>query len=72
MRLCVWYSCSLPAWPFQHSLLIISLCRALLTLEVSRVQQYPFQEGQKVEGADWELYVAEVAADILTEQSPKR
>ncbi|MEW5320349.1 MAG: hypothetical protein WDW38_011427 [Sanguina aurantia] len=49
-----------------------NLRRALLTLEVSRVQQYPFQEGQKVEGADWELYVAEVAADILTEQSPKR
>ncbi|KIZ03184.1 Replication factor C subunit 3 [Monoraphidium neglectum] len=48
------------------------LRRALLTLEVCRVQQYPFREDQAVAPADWEAYVAEVAGDILQEQSAKR
>jgi replication factor C subunit 3/5 len=36
------------------------------------VQQYPFAEGQEVAAADWELYVAEIASDMLAEQSAKR
>lgn len=31
--------------------------RALLTLEVARVQQFPFTEGQEVSPPDWELYI---------------
>mmetsp|Transcript_26805 Transcript_26805/g.58445 ORF Transcript_26805/g.58445 Transcript_26805/m.58445 type:complete len:355 (+) Transcript_26805:157-1221(+) len=49
-----------------------NLRRALLCLEVCRVQQYPFTDNQAVEGTDWEMYVAEVASDMLGEQSPKR
>ncbi len=37
-----------------------------------QVQQYPFQESQAVQGTDWEMYIAEVANDILAEQSPKK
>ncbi|KAI8466071.1 MAG: DNA replication factor C complex subunit 3 [Monoraphidium minutum] len=48
------------------------LRRALLTLEVCRVQQYPFRDDQAVAPADWEAYVAEIAGDILQEQSAKR
>jgi replication factor C subunit 3/5 len=49
-----------------------NLRRALLALEACRVQQYPFVEGQEVAAADWELYVAEIASDMLAEQSAKR
>jgi hypothetical protein len=49
----------------------LPLCRALLAMEVARVQQYPFTDNQPVVAADWELYVAEVAADMLREQSPR-
>ena len=45
--------------------------RALLSLEVCKVQQYPFTESQQVVGYDWELYLAEIAVDICKEQSPK-
>lgn len=48
------------------------LRRALLALEVCRVQQYPMRDDQQVHPADWEQYVAEVAADIMTEQSARR
>lgn len=49
-----------------------NLRRALLSLEVSKLQNYPFQPDQQVQRMDWELYVAEIASDILQEQSPKR
>ncbi|GFR47878.1 hypothetical protein Agub_g9687 [Astrephomene gubernaculifera] len=49
-----------------------NLRRALLCLEVCRVQRYPFAEDQEPQRADWELYLAEVAANILDEQSPKQ
>mmetsp|Transcript_31207 Transcript_31207/g.99507 ORF Transcript_31207/g.99507 Transcript_31207/m.99507 type:complete len:287 (-) Transcript_31207:349-1209(-) len=49
-----------------------NLRRALLSLEACKVQQYPFQEGQAVEAMDWEMYVTEIANDILGEQNPKR
>ncbi|KAJ9505407.1 hypothetical protein QJQ45_007145, partial [Haematococcus lacustris] len=48
-----------------------NLRRALLALEVCKVQQYPFTDNQPVAAADWENYVAEVAADMMKEQSPK-
>lgn len=35
--------------------------RALLSLEVAKVQAYPFTDSQPVSPADWECYVAEVA-----------
>jgi len=47
------------------------LRRALLALEVARVQQYPFSDGQPVALADWELYIQEIVGDCLKEQTPK-
>lgn len=49
-----------------------NLRRALLSLEATKVQHYPFQPNQEVQGADWELYITEIANDIVGEQSPKR
>lgn len=48
------------------------LRRALLTLEVCRVQQHPLRGDQAVHPADWEAYVTEVANDMMQEQSAKR
>ena len=45
---------------------------ALLSLETCRVARYPFEENQPVEVADWEAYIREIAADMVSEQSPKR
>ncbi|KFM24547.1 Replication factor C subunit 3 [Auxenochlorella protothecoides] len=49
-----------------------NLRRALLALEACKAQQFPFQEGQAVAAADWELYIQEIAAEIRAEQSPRR
>ncbi|KAL6779621.1 RFC3 [Auxenochlorella protothecoides x Auxenochlorella symbiontica] len=49
-----------------------NLRRALLALEACKAQHFPFQEGQAVAAADWELYIQEIAAEIRAEQSPKR
>ncbi|CAH9069111.1 unnamed protein product [Cuscuta epithymum] len=49
-----------------------SLRRAILLFETCRVQQYPFTNNQAIPPMDWEEYVAEVASDIMKEQSPKR
>ncbi|KAK9808259.1 hypothetical protein WJX73_004150 [Symbiochloris irregularis] len=49
-----------------------NLRRALLMLETCRVAQYPFTPDQPVQLADWELYIQEIASDIMQEQSPKR
>ncbi|GBG79245.1 hypothetical protein CBR_g29296 [Chara braunii] len=49
-----------------------NLRRALLSFEACKVQQYPFTENQTVQTTDWELYIAEIAGEILSEQSPKR
>ena len=46
--------------------------RALLSLEACRVARYPFADDQPVAAPDWELYICEIAADILNEQSAKR
>ncbi|GLC47958.1 hypothetical protein PLESTB_000043800 [Pleodorina starrii] len=49
-----------------------NLRRALLALEVCKVERYPFGDDQEPTRADWELYVAEVARNIMDEQSPKQ
>lgn len=49
-----------------------NLRRALLSLEACKVQQYPFIESQDVVAPDWEMYIQEVAGDIVREQSPKQ
>ena len=49
-----------------------NLRRALLSLEACRVAQYPFTPDQPVAAADWEMYIQEIARDILAEQSAKR
>ncbi|KAB1223299.1 Replication factor C subunit 3 [Morella rubra] len=49
-----------------------SLRRAILSFETCRVQQYPFTSKQVIPPMDWEEYVAEIASDIMKEQSPKR
>ena len=46
--------------------------RAVLMLEAMRVRQYPFADDQQPERADWQRYVATIANDIMTEQSPQR
>eukprot|EP01097_Dermamoeba_algensis_P007602 TRINITY_DN4841_c0_g1_i1.p1 TRINITY_DN4841_c0_g1~~TRINITY_DN4841_c0_g1_i1.p1 ORF type:complete len:305 (-),score=64.00 TRINITY_DN4841_c0_g1_i1:280-1194(-) len=48
-----------------------NLRRALLTLEATKVKQYPFQANQKVELPDWEYFIDELAKQICEEQSPK-
>eukprot|EP00879_Flechtneria_rotunda_P030668 GHRR01033334.1.p1 GENE.GHRR01033334.1~~GHRR01033334.1.p1 ORF type:complete len:183 (+),score=45.93 GHRR01033334.1:322-870(+) len=50
-----------------------NLRRALLMLEVAYVQQGPqLKEDTQVQPPDWELYTAEIANDMLQEQTPKR
>jgi len=49
-----------------------NLRRAVLMLEACRVKQYPFKEDQEVAYMDWEVYIAGVARDITSEQSPQR
>ena len=34
-------------------------------------RRYPFKPDQAVQGADWEMYIAQIAREILAEQSPK-
>ncbi|GBF88337.1 replication factor C subunit 3 [Raphidocelis subcapitata] len=41
-------------------------------LQVCRVQQCPLREDQAVAPADWEAYIAEIAGDIMAEQSAKK
>ncbi|XP_078437461.1 ATPase family associated with various cellular activities (AAA) [Wolffia australiana] len=49
-----------------------NLRRAVLSLETCHVQKYPFTEDQAIPAMDWEQYVAEIASDVMKEQSPKR
>ncbi|XP_010554961.1 PREDICTED: replication factor C subunit 3 [Tarenaya hassleriana] len=49
-----------------------SLRRAILAFETCRVQKYPFTGNQEIPPMDWEEYVAEIATDMMKEQSPKR
>lgn len=49
-----------------------NLRRALLSLEASKVRQYPFTDDQIIQVPDWELFVREIANGILSEQTPKK
>lgn len=49
-----------------------NLRRAILTLETCKVQQYPFAVDQVISPPDWEAYIALVAKEMCTEQSPKQ
>ena len=46
--------------------------RALLAFETCRVTAYPFKPTQMVQTTDWELYINQIGAEILAEQSPAR
>lgn len=49
-----------------------NLRKALLALEASKVEQYPFKPDQDIKLADWERYIHDIAKDIIEEQSPSR
>ena len=49
-----------------------NLRRAVLMLEASKVQNYPFRDDQQIQLTDWEDYTVGVANDIIKEQSPAR
>ncbi|CAI5939138.1 unnamed protein product [Closterium sp. NIES-65] len=49
-----------------------NLRKALLSLQAAKAAHYPFSDNQPVQQNDWELCVAEIAADIISEQSPRR
>ncbi|KAI8914741.1 P-loop containing nucleoside triphosphate hydrolase protein [Powellomyces hirtus] len=49
-----------------------NLRKALLMLEASRIQQYPFSDDQKIFITDWETVIKEIAMQILNEQSPAK
>lgn len=49
-----------------------NLRRAILMLESSKVQRYPFAPDQAISAPDWERYCSSVVTDICTEQSPKQ
>eukprot|EP01135_Chromosphaera_perkinsii_P006671 Nk52_evm73s554 gene=Nk52_evmTU73s554 len=49
-----------------------NLRKAILSLEASKVNSYPFNANGQVMKADWELYLQETARSILSEQNPHR
>mmetsp|Transcript_4058 Transcript_4058/g.7475 ORF Transcript_4058/g.7475 Transcript_4058/m.7475 type:complete len:355 (+) Transcript_4058:67-1131(+) len=49
-----------------------NLRRAILLFEATKMQQYPFTPDQKVNSADWEVYIQSIASSIVQEQSPMR
>jgi len=49
-----------------------NLRRAILMFEATKVANYPFKENQRVEKTDWEEFVAQIATQIINEQSPRR
>jgi replication factor C subunit 3/5 len=46
--------------------------RALLSLEACKVAQYPFKDDQAIQTTDWELYIAQIAREAMSDQSPKQ
>lgn len=48
-----------------------NLRRALLMLEASKVEQYPFNPKQQIIEPDWEIYLRETGQKMVSEQSPK-
>lgn len=49
-----------------------NLRRAVLMLEASKAQQYPFSEGQLVQQPDWEAYIGVLAQELSQEQTANR
>lgn len=49
-----------------------NLRKALLALEASKAAHYPFTEKQEPQANDWELYITEIANDVISEQTPRR
>jgi replication factor C subunit 3/5 len=49
-----------------------NLRKALLSLESSKVEQYPFTKDQIVKITDWERFVRDIAKDLIEDQSPSR
>mmetsp|Transcript_14987 Transcript_14987/g.45258 ORF Transcript_14987/g.45258 Transcript_14987/m.45258 type:complete len:383 (-) Transcript_14987:85-1233(-) len=49
-----------------------NLRRAILILEASYVQNYPFQPDQPVAPMDWEAFIAQLAKELTREQSPAK
>lgn len=49
-----------------------NLRRAILLLEATRAQQYPFTANQKIMELDWQIYLRETANQILSDQTPAK
>lgn len=49
-----------------------NLRRAILLLEATRAQQYPFTANQKITELDWQVFLRETANQILMEQTPAK
>lgn len=49
-----------------------NLRRAVLLLEATRVQQYPFTANQKIMELEWQTYLRETANQILSDQTPAK
>lgn len=49
-----------------------NLRRAILLLEATRVQQYPFTTNQELSELEWQVYLRETANQVLSEQSPAK
>lgn len=49
-----------------------NLRRAILSLEACKAQHWPFEETTPVALADWEIFITQLAAGIVEEQSTKR
>eukprot|EP01125_Pyxidicula_operculata_P000977 TRINITY_DN10851_c0_g1_i1.p1 TRINITY_DN10851_c0_g1~~TRINITY_DN10851_c0_g1_i1.p1 ORF type:complete len:357 (+),score=63.16 TRINITY_DN10851_c0_g1_i1:36-1106(+) len=49
-----------------------NLRRAILMLETCKLEQFPFQDNQKIPIPDWEIFIQGVAMQMIAEQSPKR
>ncbi|KAL6040381.1 Subunit of heteropentameric Replication factor C (RF-C) [Balamuthia mandrillaris] len=49
-----------------------NLRKAILILEATKVAKYPFDNDQRIEQSDWELYITQVATHMMEEQSPRR
>lgn len=48
-----------------------NLRRAILMLEATKVSQYPFSEDPKISLPDWELFIDNIANEIIKEQTPQ-
>lgn len=49
-----------------------NLRRAILLLEATRAQQYPFTANQKIMELEWQTYLRETANQILSDQTPAK